>query len=72
MELKQFATVGIGRVTKMTDDFCTLEIYGDSITATELQAMLDDDWEQQGEPQRDTFATNRPDLIYNFRKIKRT
>lgn len=69
MALELFSNVGQARIIKMTEDFCTVAVYADYISATELQMLFDEDWVQQGEGIR--LKHEAEDVVYNFRKIKR-
>lgn len=70
MALELFSKFGQARIAKMTGDFCTVEVYEDYISATELQALLDEDWVQQGEGIR--LKHGSEEMVYNFRKIQRS
>lgn len=70
MALEVFSKFGQACILKMTEDFCTVEVYADYISATELQALLDEDWVQQGEGIR--LKHEPEEMVYNFRKIHRS
>lgn len=70
MALSALDPVGNGYISEMTDDFCTYVIEREPITALVLQVLLDDGWEQMGNPVVTKWSTSDRNVYnYNFRNI---
>lgn len=70
MVLNALDRVGEGYISQMTEDFCTYVIDREPITASVLQVLLDDGWEQMGSPMVTKYPIGGHDVYnYNFRNI---